>query len=241
MKSIAVAIVICLLSTPLFAEEKAPQLKDLKDKASYSFGLNIGLNMRRQNVDLNPDSFLAGMKDALAGRKPLLTEQEVKDAMMAFQKDMQEKQEKQAQQNSSAGEKFLAENKTKEGVKTTTSGLQYKVLKDGNGAQPKSSDTVTVNYRGTLIDGTEFDSSFKRGQPATFPVTGVIKGWTEALQLMKVGSKFQLFVPANLAYGDRSPGAQIPAGSMLIFEVELMDVKSPQAAASPPTPSPSAK
>ena len=179
MKSIAVAIVICLLSTPLFAEEKAPQLKDLKDKASYSFGLNIGLNMRRQNVDLNPDSFLAGMKDALAGRKPLLTEQEVKDAMMAFQKDMQEKQEKQAQQNSSAGEKFLAENKTKEGVKTTTSGLQYKVLKDGNGAQPKSSDTVTVNYRGTLIDGTEFDSSFKRGQPATFPVTGVIKGWTE--------------------------------------------------------------
>src|SRR5207253_8354801 len=139
-------------------------------------------------------------------------------------KDMQEKQEKQAQQNSSAGEKFLAENKTKEGVKTTTSGLQYKVLKDGNGAQPKSSDTVTVNYRGTLIDGTEFDSSFKRGQPATFPVTGVIKGWTEALQLMKVGSKFQLFVPANLAYGEQGrPG--IPPSSALIFEVELMDVK----------------
>src|SRR5207253_1751905 len=158
-------------------------------------------------------------------------------------KDMQEKQEKQAQQNSSAGEKFLAENKSKEGVKTTASGLQYKVLKEGNGAQPKSSDTVTVNYRGTLVDGTEFDSSYKRGQPATFPITGVIKGWTEALQLMKVGSKFQLFVPANLAYGDRSPGAQIPAGSTLIFEVELLDAKTPPipGASAAPSASPPVK
>jgi FKBP-type peptidyl-prolyl cis-trans isomerase FklB len=243
MKPIALAIAICLLSTAIFAEEKPPQLKDLKDKASYSFGLNIGLNIRRQNVEINPDAFMAGLKDAIAGRKPLLTEEEVRETMAAFEKDMQQKQTEQGQKNSAAGEKFLAENKTKEGVKTTASGLQYKVLKEGNGAQPKMGDTVTVNYRGTLVDGTEFDSSFKRNQPATFPITGVIKGWTEALQLMKVGSKFQLFVPANLAYGDRSPGPQIPPGSTLMFEVELLDVKSPQVpgASATPSASPSVK
>jgi len=241
MKSIALSIVICFLSTQIFAEEKAPQLKDLKDKASYSFGLNIGLNIRRQNVELNPDAFMAGLKDALAGKTPLLTEQQVRDTMTEFQKDMQQKQAEQAKKNTADGEKFLVENKTKEGVKTTASGLQYKVLKEGSGAQPKATDTVTVNYRGTLIDGTEFDSSYKRGQPATFPVGGVIKGWTEALQLMKVGSKYQLFIPADLAYGDRSPGPQIPSGSTLIFEVELTDVKSPQPGPGSTTPSPSPK
>ena len=130
------------------------------------------------------------------------------------------------------GEKFLAENKTKEGVKTTASGLQYKVIKEGTGAQPKANDTVSVNYRGTLIDGTEFDSSYKRGQPATFPVSGVIKGWTEALQLMKSGSKYQLFIPASLAYGDRGAGRDIAPNSTLIFEVELLDVKPPAGGAS---------
>jgi len=243
MKPIALAIAICLLSTAIFAEDKPPQLKDLKDKASYSFGLNIGLNIRRQNVEINPDLFMAGLKDAIAGRKPLLTEQEIRETMTAFEKDMQQKQTEQAQKNSAASEKFLTENKTKEGVKTTASGLQYKVLKEGNGAQPKMSDTVTVNYRGTLVDGTEFDSSFKRNQPSTFPITGVIKGWTEALQLMRVGSKYQLFVPPNLAYGDRSPGPQIPPGSTLIFEVELLDVKTPAVpgATAMPSASPSAK
>jgi FKBP-type peptidyl-prolyl cis-trans isomerase FklB len=238
MKRIAFFSLLLALVIPSFAEDKPPQLKDLKDKASYSFGLNIGLNMHRQNVDLNVDAFMAGLKDALAERKPLLSEQEVRETMMAFQKQLQEKQTEMSKKNEAAGEKFLAENKTKEGVKTTASGLQYKVLKEGNGAQPKATDTVTVNYRGTLIDGTEFDSSYKRGQPATFPVSGVIKGWTEALQLMKVGSKYQLFIPANLAYGDRSPGPQIPAGSTLIFEVELLDVKSPQSPASSAAPSP---
>jgi FKBP-type peptidyl-prolyl cis-trans isomerase len=160
--------------------------------------------------------------------------------MMAFEKDMQQKQTATAEKNGAEAEKFLAANKTKEGVKTTESGLQYKVLKEGSGAQPKSSDTVTVNYRGTLPDGTEFDSSYKRGQPASFPVSGVIKGWTEALQLMKVGSKLQLFIPASLAYGEQGrPG--IPPNSLLIFEVELMDVKSPQAGGGSPSPSPSAK
>ncbi len=243
MKLITIATLSCFLVTPIFAEEKPPQLKDLKDKASYSFGLNIGFNLKRQNIDLNQEAFMAGIKDAVAGRKPLLSEQEVKETMMAFEKDMQQKQADLAKKNTADAEKFLAENKSKEGVKTTASGLQYKVLKEGSGAQPKAADTVTVNYRGTLLDGTEFDSSYKRGQPATFPVGGVIKGWTEALQLMKTGSKFQLFVPANLAYGDRSPGAQIPPGSTLIFEVELMDVKAPQAsgASAAPSPSPSAK
>src|SRR2546423_13657577 len=182
--------------------------------------------MKRQNVDVNQDAFTAGFKDALAGRKPLMTEQEVREAMMAFEKDMQQKQNDAAQKNSADAQKFMTENKSKEGVKTTASGLQYKVMKEGNGAQPKSSDTVTVNYRGTLLDGTEFDSSYKRGQPATFPLGGVIKGWTEGLQLMKVGSKYQFFIPAALAYGDHAPTPQIPPGSALIFEVELMDVKA---------------
>src|SRR4029077_1986577 len=180
----------------------------------------------------------AGVKDGVSG-KPQMTMDQIRDTMVAFEKDMQDKQTAAAKKNEADSEKFLAENKSKEGVKTTSSGLQYKVLKEGTGAQPKSTDTVMVNYRGTLIDGTEFDSSYKRGQPATFPVGGVIKGWTEALQLMKVGSKLQLFIPANLAYGDHPPGAQIPPGSSLIFEVELMDAKpSPTFGGSP---SPSAK
>jgi FKBP-type peptidyl-prolyl cis-trans isomerase FklB len=240
MKYVVLNAVALFLALSLFAEEKPPQLKDLKDKASYSIGLNFGFNFKRQNVDLNTDAFAAGFKDAMSGRKPLMTEQEVRETMLAFEKDMEQKQGQIAQKNAAEGEKFLAENKTKPGVTTTGSGLQYKVLKEGNGPQPKSSDTVTVNYRGTLLDGTEFDSSYKRGQPAQFPVGGVIKGWTEALQLMKVGSKYQLFVPANLAYGDQARGG-IPPNSLLTFEVELMDVKSPESGSSPPTPSPSAK
>jgi len=240
MKSILLSAVALLLAVSIFAEEKPPQLKDLKDKASYAIGLNVGFNFKRQNVEVNQDAFTAGFRDAVSGKKPLLTEQEVRDTMMAFEKDMQQKLSEAAQKNAGEAEKFLAANKTKEGVKTTESGLQYKVLKEGSGAQPKSTDTVTVNYRGTLPDGTEFDSSYKRGQPASFPVAGVIKGWTEALQLMKVGAKYQLFVPANLAYGEQGrPG--IPPNSPLIFEVELMDVKSPQAGGSSPAPSPSAK
>jgi len=240
MKSIVLSAVALSFAVSVFAEEKPPQLKDLKDKASYSIGLNFGMNFKRQNVDLNTDAFAAGFKDGMTNRRPLLTEQEVRETMMAFEKDMQQKQAETAKKNAAEGDKFFAENKIKEGVKTTGSGLQYKVLKEGTGAQPKSSDTVTVNYRGTLLDGTEFDSSYKRGEPATFPVGGVIKGWTEALQLMKAGSKFQLFIPANLAYGEQGrPG--IPPNSILIFEVELMDVKSPQAGGASPTPSPSPK
>jgi len=228
MKAIVIALLATSFALTTFAEDKPPQLKDMKDKASYAIGLNVGFNMKRQNVDVNQDAFAAGMKDALSGRKPLLSEQEVRDTMVAFEKDMQEKKTQAGQKNAAEAQKFLSDNKSKEGVKTTSSGLQYKVLKEGSGAQPKSTDTVTVNYRGTLTDGTEFDSSYKRGQPATFPVAGVIKGWTEALQLMKVGSKYQLFVPPDLAYGPTGQGA-IPPNSVLIFEVELLDTKAPQA------------
>ena len=157
---------------------------------------------------------------------------------MAFQKEMVAKQEQVNKEagakNAAAGQKFLADNKTKEGVKTTASGLQYKVMKEGSGATPKTTDTVTVNYRGTLIDGTEFDSSYKRNEPISFPVTGVIPGWTEALQLMKVGSKYQVFIPANLAYGAQGAGQVIGPNSTLIFDVELLGVQaSPSPAPSP--------
>ncbi len=181
---------------------------------------------------------VAGIKDAIAG-KPQLTPDQIKETMTAFEKDMEQKQKAAADKNASEGTKFLEENKKKEGVKTTASGLQYKVVKEGTGAQPKANDTVTVNYRGTLINGTEFDSSYKRGEPATFPVNGVIKGWTEALQLMKAGSKYQLFIPPNLAYGERAVGPDISPNSTLIFDVELMDVKPPASGASPaPSASP---
>src|SRR6266481_8638422 len=227
MKIFATFITICFLAVATFAEEKPIELKDTKDKASYSIGLNIGSNLKRQGIDLNTDAMLAGMKDALSGKKPLLNDGEVKEAMMSLEKDMQQKQVAAAQKNTGEGEKFLAENKAKPGVKTTASGLQYKVEKEGKGAQPKANDMVTVNYRGTLINGTEFESSYKRGQPATFPVNGVIKVLTEALQLMKVGSKYQVFVPSNLAYGERSVSPEIGPNATLIFEVELLDAKAP--------------
>jgi FKBP-type peptidyl-prolyl cis-trans isomerase FklB len=197
-----------------------------KDKYSYSIGLNIGFNLSRQKVDVNPDVLIDGIKDTIAGR-PKLTSDQVKDIMGQFEKDNQQKQKQAGEKNKTEGAKFLEDNKKKQGVKTTASGLQYKVIKEGNGAQPKATDTVTVNYRGTLINGTEFDSSYKRGQPATFPVNGVIKGWTEALQLMKVGSKFQLFLPPKLAYGERAMTPEIGPNSTLIFQVELLGIKRP--------------
>ena len=244
MKRLIVILSASLLALPLFGQDKSPQLKDQKDKVSYSIGMQIGFNLGRQKVDINPDVLAAGIKDAIAG-KPQLTSDQVKDIMAQFEKDMEQKQKEVGEKNKTEGAKYLEENKKKPGVKTTASGLQYKVIKEGTGVQPTATDMVTVNYRGTLIDGTEFDSSYKRGQPATFPVNGVIKGWTEALQLMKQGSKFQLFIPSNLAYGERAMGPDIGANSTLIFEVELQDVKPPptpapqgSAAKIPPAPSP---
>src|SRR5499427_4586227 len=194
MKRFIVIVSASLLAFPMFGQEKSPQLKDQKDKVSYSIGMQIGFNLGRQKIDINPDILAAGIKDAIAG-KPQLTTDQVKDIMAQFEKDMEQKQKQVGEKNKTDGAKYLEDNKKKPGVKTTASGLQYKVEKEGTGPQPKATDMVTVNYRGTLIDGTEFDSSFKRNQPATFPVGGVIRCWTEGLQLMNVGGKGTLVCP----------------------------------------------
>jgi FKBP-type peptidyl-prolyl cis-trans isomerase FklB len=210
------------------------ELKTDKDKASYAIGMNIGQNLRKQSEVIDATVVQRGMKDALAGDKTLMTEDEAKAALMTLQVSMRKKQEEQVQQmaetNKKDGDAFLAENKTKAGVVTLPSGLQYKILSDGTGPKPTAADSVVCNYKGTLLDGTEFDSSAKHGGPATFPVSGVIKGWTEALQLMPVGSKWQLFVPSDLAYGQRGAGGGIAPNSTLIFEVELVSIKSSDAA-----------
>jgi FKBP-type peptidyl-prolyl cis-trans isomerase FklB len=239
MKRFTLIVSASLIAFPLFGQEKSPQLKDQKEKVSYAIGMQIGFNLARQKVDISPDILATGIKDAIAG-KPQLTPDQVKDVMAQFEKDMEQKQKQLGEKNKTEGAKFLEDNKKKPGVKTTASGLQYKLEKEGTGPQPKATEMVTVNYRGTLIDGTEFDSSYKRGQPATFPVNGVIKGWTEALQLMKQGSKYQLFIPSNLAYGERAMGPDIGPNSTLIFEVELMEVKPPPTPApkAPPPPAP---
>jgi len=201
-------------------------LKNQKDKISYIIGMDIGTNLKKQSIDIDSNILAKGVKDALAGTKPLLTEQEIQETMMAFQKDMMAKQEEIGKKNKKEGEAFIAENKKKEGVKTLPSGLQYKVIKAGTGKKPKLSDTVTAHYRGTLIDGTEFDSSYKRGQPATFPVSGgMIPGWTEALQLMEEGAKWQLFIPSNLAYDEKGAGRDIGPNATLIFEIELVSIQ----------------
>ena len=219
-----------LVAGVIHAEDK-PSLKDEKEKVSYSIGMNIGNNLKRNSYEVDADLIAKAIKDVLAGKETLLTEKEAQESIMAYQKEMRAKQEEKnkqlAEKNKKAGEAFLAENAKKPGVVTTPSGLQYKVITEGTGEIPKNGDTVSVNYKGTLIDGTEFDSSYKRGQPATFNVNGVIKGWTEALLLMKTGSKRELYIPASLAYGDRAQGAKIEPSSTLIFEVELVSTKSP--------------
>lgn len=223
--------VLSLLLFAGFASAESQELKTDKEKLSYSMGVATGMQIKRQAVDVDADMFAKGLKDAVAGGKLQMTEQQVQDTLKAFQQEMAAKQAEKtkqlAEKNKKEGEAFLAENKNKEGVKTLPSGLQYKVISTGTGKKPKDSDTISAHYRGTLIDGTEFDSSAKRGQPATFAVKGVIKGWTEALQLMTEGSKWQLFVPADLAYGERGAGAQIGPNSTLIFEVELLSINDP--------------
>jgi FKBP-type peptidyl-prolyl cis-trans isomerase FklB len=222
------ALGILLLTSQVSAKEPVV-LKNQKDKVSYSIGVNIGENLKRQSLDVNPDALAQGIKDVLSGSKALMTEEEVKDTLKTFQQELKAKRTEHlkelSEKNKKEGDAFLAENKKKEGVITLPSGLQYKVIKEGTGEKPKITDTVTVNYRGTLINGTEFDSSYKRGQPATFPVNGVIAGWTEALQLMKVGSEWQLFVPSNLAYGERAVGRDIGPNATLIFDIELLAIK----------------
>jgi FKBP-type peptidyl-prolyl cis-trans isomerase len=203
-------------------------LKTQKDKFSYSLGMKMGENLHKQSVPVDPAILARGLRDGLAGGKTLLTDEEAQAAISEVQNDVRKKQQEKMQETGAANKKegaaFLTANRTKEGVVTLPSGLQYKILKEGTGPKPAATDTVVCNYRGTLVNGTEFDSSYKRGQPASFPVNGVIKGWTEALQLMPVGSKWQLFIPFDLAYGEPGrPG--IEPSSTLIFEVELLSIE----------------
>jgi FKBP-type peptidyl-prolyl cis-trans isomerase len=211
------------------AKPKPVVLTTQQDKISYAIGMSMAKSVQRQSLEVEPDILVKGLKDVLAGNKPLLTDEQASATLTALQTDMRAKQQEKAQQlavsNKKEGEDFLAANKSKEGVVTLPSGLQYKVLQAGSGPKPSASDSVVCNYRGKLINGTEFDSSYKRGQPATFPVSGVIKGWTEALQLMPVGSKWQLFVPSDLAYGERGTGPDIGPNATLIFEVELVSIQ----------------
>jgi len=210
-------------------------LKTDKDKASYALGMNIGNGLHRQEVPVDPAIVARGLRDALTGTKLLLTDQEAQAALTQLKNQVTQKMQAQQQEQQAkahetgaaarkAGDEFLAANKSKEGVVTLPSGLQYKILTTGTGPKPTASDTVSCNYRGTLINGKEFDSSYKRGEPTSFPVGGVIKGWTEALQLMPVGSKWQLFIPSDMAYGDRGAGTDIGPGETLIFEVELLSI-----------------
>ncbi len=207
-------------------------LKTDKEKFSYALGMRMGANFKKQEVSVDPAILTRGLKDALAGGKTLLTEEQAQTALMQVQNELRQKQQAKMQaeatENKKQGEDFLAANKSKEGVVTLPSGLEYKILTEGTGPKPLASDTVECNYRGTLIDGKEFDSSAKHGGPATFPVSGVIKGWTEALQLMPVGSKWQLFIPSDLAYGNRGAGPEIGPDSTLVFEVELVSIKQPE-------------
>jgi len=191
--------------------------------------VNIGQDFKSQNMDVDPDLLLMGLKDTLSGKELQLTEEEMVQEIQNFQQEMQAKMaaemEVKAAENKASGEAFLAENAKQEGVVVTESGLQYKIIEPGQGDSPGPADVATVHYRGTLIDGTQFDSSYDRGQPASFPVGGVIPGWTEALQLMKPGAKWQLVIPAELAYGERGAGQDIGPNSTLLFDVELISVE----------------
>jgi len=232
--------VVPALEPEVAKEEKAPASQ--QDTISYCIGLDMGSRFKEMDVALTPEMILKGINDGLSGAEPSMSEEEMQAAMLAFQKEMmakqremmakqQEEMKKQGEKNKEEGEKFLAENKEKEGVKTTDSGLQYIILEEGEGEAPSAGDTVKVHYKGTLLDGTVFDSSYDRGQPATFPLNGVIKGWTEGLQLIKKGGKAKLFIPSDLAYGPRGAGKDIGPDATLIFEVELLDIEpAPEAA-----------
>ena len=219
---------LSLFGTVILSQNKTTP-KTEKEKVSYSIGVNIGKNMKAQGLDINQAFVAQGIKDGFNNSKTAMSDKDMEATMSKFQQEMsakmQTKQKVDGEKNKKEGEAFLAANQKKDGVITLPSGLQYKILKEGNGEKPNASQTVKCNYRGTLIDGKEFDSSYKRGEPAEFPVGQVIKGWTEALQLMPVGSKWQLFVPSDLAYGANGAGQMIGPNATLIFEVELLSIK----------------
>jgi FKBP-type peptidyl-prolyl cis-trans isomerase FklB len=211
------------------ADAQGIQLKDKKDKISYSIGVDIGKSVKKQKLDINAAAFSAGFKDGQTDKPTQMTEEEIRQTLLALQTEMIEKQKAEmkvaAEKNKAEGDKFLATNKKQKGIITLPDGLQYRIVTEGKGETPKATDTVTTHYRGKLINGTEFDSSYARGEPAKFVVNGVIPGWTEALQLMKPGAKWELFIPAKLAYGEHGVGQIIGPNSTLIFEVELLNVE----------------
>lgn len=222
------AAALCALTAQAGADE-ATSLKTPQEKLSYGIGADLGRNLKRLGIDVNPELIRKGIADGLSDGKLQMSDEEIGAALQGLQAQIQRKAAQAAsvagEENKKAGAAFLAQNKSKEGVVSLPSGLQYKILKAGDGKKPTEADQVECNYRGTLINGTEFDSSYRRGQPATFGVTQVIAGWKEALQLMPVGSKWQLFVPPELAYGERGAGREIGPNSTLIFEVELLAIK----------------
>lgn len=222
MKSALTALLGISLALSLQAAEESP-FKNSKDKASYAIGANWGKQLRQMSADIDVEALTKALKDSFKGDKALLTDDQIRETLTAFQQDSRTRM---SDKNRKSGQEFLAANQSKEGVITTASGLQYKVATKGAGKIPTTNDAVVCHYRGTLIDGTEFDSSYKRGEPSSFGVTGVIKGWTEALLMMPVGSKWQLFIPSELAYGER--GRQgIPPNSTLLFDIELVSIKDP--------------
>ena len=237
------ALAVLSLGAPLHAQDAKPTTEP--QKTSYAIGVDVVRTLKQQGIEIDPQFLAAAIRDAGAGGALLMTPEEMTATLTALQQTQRAKQQAQAGKlqeakkaagtaNEAEGKKFLDENKGKPGVTVLADGLQYKVLTAGTGATPKATDTVTVNYRGTLTNGTEFDSSYKRGEPATFPVGGVIKGWTEILQLMKAGSKYQVFIPSALAYGERGAGADIGPNATLIFDIELISVAD--AAAAPAVP-----
>src|SRR5436853_4157750 len=233
MRSVGIAVLVAVLvacqgNTQEKAQENV-QVKSQKDSVSYCIGMDIAKNFKRQSIDIDPAILAQAIKDVLAGGKTVITDDQAQQVLAAYQSRMMANQEERSKvlgdKNKIEGDAYLAENKKKPGVKTTPSGLQYKVIVAGTGPKPKEDQSVSVNYRGTLIDGTEFDSSFKRGTPATFACKRVLKGWTEALLLMPVGSKWQLVVPPELAYGNQGSGQAIGPNATLIFELQLLSAK----------------
>jgi FKBP-type peptidyl-prolyl cis-trans isomerase len=220
---------MALLVAGAACTQRAPALKTDNDRLSYALGVDLGHQLREKLVTVDPALFERGLADALSGAKVLLTDDEVRTAIAGLQTAIKTRGDMAAkvlgEKNKKAGDAFLAANKAKEGVVVLPSGLQYKALVVGNGKRPGVDDTVVCNYRGTFIDGTEFDSSYKRGQPQTFPLKGVIKGWSEALQLMTVGSKWQVFIPSELAYGEKGAGQNVPPNATLVMEIELLAIK----------------
>lgn len=232
MKLVTAAVLGLAMSTTMAAPD-ANSLPTDKDKLSYSIGADLGKNFKTQGIEISPEALTKGLQDGMNGTQLILTEQQMKDVLNKFQKDLMAKRtsefNKKSEENKTKGEAFMSTNKSKEGVVALPSGLQYKIIETGTGAKPGKSDTVTVEYTGHLIDGTVFDSTDKTGKPATFQVSQVIPGWTEALQLMPAGSTWEVYVPANLAYGPRSVGGPIGPNETLIFKIHLISVKKTDA------------